>query len=64
MYYLKSRYYDPETGRFLNADSTEILEIQEDLYDKNLYTYCDADPINRRDTEGSCWQLVALAEQH
>ena len=57
MYYLKSRYYDPETGRFLNADSTEILEIQEDLYDKNLYTYCDADPINRRDAEGSCWQI-------
>ena len=26
LYYLKSRFYDPETGRFLNADTINYLE--------------------------------------
>ena len=25
LYYLQSRYYNPETGRFLNADDTAFL---------------------------------------
>ncbi len=25
LYYLQSRYYDPETGRFINADDTQYL---------------------------------------
>lgn len=34
MYYLNSRYYDPEVGRFISPDTTDILEVQDDLYDK------------------------------
>ncbi|WP_243156508.1 RHS repeat-associated core domain-containing protein [Clostridium sp. C8-1-8] len=26
LYYLQSRYYNPECGRFINADTTEILK--------------------------------------
>ena len=26
LYYLQSRYYDPQTGRFINADSVYYLE--------------------------------------
>ena len=57
-YYLTSRYYDPEVGRFLNADDPEILEVQEDLYDKNLYAYCDNNPITRIDEDGDIWELA------
>ena len=52
MYYLKNRYYDPEIRRFISTDSIAVLEVQNDLYDKNLYAYCDNNPIMRKDTGG------------
>lgn len=58
-YYLGSRYYDPEVGRFINADTTEILNADEDLYDKNLYSYCDNNPVMRKDTGGSFWTIAS-----
>ena len=57
-YYVSSRYYDPEVGRFLNADDTDILEVQSDLYDKNLYAYCDNNPVMRKDTTGEVWDTA------
>ena len=39
MYYLKSRYYQPEICRFISADTIEVLDCQGDLNDKNLYAY-------------------------
>ena len=54
MYYLKSRYYDPETGRFLNADSTEILYVEQgDINQFNIYVYCLNNPINKMDEQGA-----------
>ena len=44
LYYLNARYYDPETGRFLNAD--------DNLSDLNLYRYCGNNPINCFDPSG------------
>ena len=52
LYYISSRYYDPETRRFLNADDPDVLEIQSDLQDKNLYVYCDNNPVVRVDEDG------------
>lgn len=41
LYYLNSRYYDPVTGRFINADDTDILSVeQENLNQNNLFAYC------------------------
>ena len=57
-YYVSSRYYDPEVGRFISADTTEVLEVQSDLYDKNLYAYCDNNPIVRKDSTGAVWETV------
>ena len=37
LYYLQSRYYDPVTGRFLNADDTDIIGF---LNEYNLFSYC------------------------
>ena len=62
MYYLNSRYYDPEVGRFINADTTDVLGIQADLYNKNLFAYCDNNPVMRKDSVGEFWvQAVIIA---
>ena len=37
LYYLNSRYYDPQTGRFINADDTDtLLYSLSELTDKNF----------------------------
>ena len=51
-YYVSSRYYDPEVCRFINADTVDILGVQDNLNDKNLYAYCDNNPVMRKDTGG------------
>lgn len=50
LYYLQSRYYDPITGRFLNADDTQFIKSQ--VLSSNLYTYCLNDPMNYVNYEG------------
>ena len=49
-YYLQSRYYDPEVGRFLNADG--ILGANQDILSYNLYAYCSNNPVNLSDPTG------------
>lgn len=45
-------------GRFINADTTDILEVHSDLYDKNLYVYCDNNPVSRIDENGYFWHIA------
>lgn len=58
MYYLNSRYYMADWGRFISADTTDILSVQSDLYDKNLFAYCDNNPVVRVDVSGYAWETV------
>lgn len=44
-YYLQSRYYDPEVGRFLNADDTNYLGASGTTLGYNLYSYCESNPV-------------------
>ena len=60
MYYLKSRYYQPEICRFISADTIEVLDCQGDLNDKNLYAYCDNNPVMRVDTGGQIWIALGI----
>ena len=60
MYYLKSRYYQPEICRFISADDEDVLSVKTDFDDCNLYAYCDNNPISRLDKTGDVWQ-AALA---
>ena len=46
-YYLNSRYYDPETGRFLNADDPAY--IGDSGIEGNLYAYCGNNAVNDSD---------------
>ena len=50
LYYLGSRYYDPETGRFLNADG--LLGANGDILSYNQFAYCSNNPIIYYDHEG------------
>ena len=52
-YYVSSRYYDPEVGRFISADTTNVLTFDgTSILQKNLYAYCENDPVNCCDVEG------------
>ena len=60
LYYLNSRYYDPETGRFLNADWQ--MDENAGLLKGNLYAYCANNPVKYQDEEGE-GLLLTLAEK-
>lgn len=51
-YYLQSRYYDSEVGRFINADDILYLGINGTLIGYNQYTYCINNPVNYCDYSG------------
>ena len=50
-YYLNSRYYDPGTGRFVNADG--IYDTDTGMLSHNMFAYCNNNPINMIDSEGT-----------
>ena len=52
LYYLISRYYDPETGRFISPDHISALN-PEVLNGLNLYAYCCNNPIKYVDVYGN-----------
>jgi len=54
LYYLQSRYYNPTYGRFLNTDTTEILEATQGTpLGANLFAYCNNNPVNMVDPMGN-----------
>ncbi len=55
-YYLQSRYYNPELGRFLNADS--IVDTEQGLNYTNMFAYCGNNPVIRKDTSGRFFETV------
>ena len=57
LYYLQSRYYDPEVGRFINADDIDYIE-PETLMGCNLYAYCGNNPVMYVDPSGCFWDYV------
>ena len=61
MYYLQSRYYDPEICRFINADDISCLSANGDFASYNLYAYCGNNPVSRKDDGGKFWHIVAGA---
>ena len=60
LYYLGSRYYNPQWGRFVNADSESLITASPKsvTWDKNLFAYCDSNPVVRIDSEGHAWNII------
>ena len=50
LYYLQSRYYNPEWGRFINADG--ITGVKGELLSHNMFAYCANNPVNMKDPSG------------
>ena len=58
LYYLKTRYYDPAIGRFINMDSVQYAD-PENINGLNLYAYCGNNPVMNMDPDGHSF-IVAL----
>lgn len=51
-YLTGTRYYDPEIGRFINAD--EYIKTPTDsLLSTNMFAYCENNPVNKIDPTGN-----------
>ena len=51
LYYVSSRYYDPEIGRFINADS--LVSTGQGICGNNMFAYCLNNPVNYIDRDGT-----------
>ena len=60
LYYVSSRYYDPEIGRFINADDVDLLGANGDFASLNLFAYCGNNPVSREDPSGGLWVTAGL----
>ena len=57
-YYLQSRYYDPEIGRFIDADSYASTDAT-GLLSTNMFAYCENNPVMRVDPTGELfWDIL------
>lgn len=52
MYYLQSRYYDPNIGRFISADDVHYIGADGTVSSYNLFTYCKNSPFLYTDESG------------
>ena len=50
-YYLNSRYYDPQIGRFINADG--YVSTGQEFLDYNMFLYCGNNPVMLVDPSGT-----------
>ena len=58
LYYLQTRYYDPEVGRFINADAFTSTDISGAL-SANMFAYCENRPTIGSDPTGE-WVHIAI----
>ena len=56
LYYVNSRYYDPQVKRFVNSDS--VISDTQGLLGMNLFSYCGNNPANRSDELGQSWTRI------
>lgn len=57
LYYVSSRYYDPEIGRWINADG---LVDNRGLNTQNMFQYCGNNPVMNADPSGQLFGLIVV----
>lgn len=65
LYYLGTRYYNPEWKRFISPDSLDSLDDSQDSISQyNLFVYCQNNPVNNYDSNGQKplprWAKIAI----
>ena len=55
-YLTGTRYYDPEIGRFINADG--YVSTGQGILGNNMFAYCGNNPVNRADPTGMFWKEI------
>jgi len=58
LYYLQSRYYNPEIGRFISADV--YASTGQGILGNNMFAYCNNNPVNYSDPSGH-FSILAFA---
>ncbi|MBU3978759.1 RHS repeat-associated core domain-containing protein [Patescibacteria group bacterium] len=58
LYYLRARYYDPATGRFISRDPVKGTLTNPQT--QNPYAYAGNDPINNSDPSGEFYPELAV----
>ncbi len=58
-YYLQSRYYDPVTHRFINADS--YSSTGQGIIGYNMFAYCNNSPVIQADHIGEFGSLTPVS---
>ena len=62
LYYLQTRYYDPTTGRFIDADDTAYVDTNTGTpLSTNMFAYCENNFINNVDKTGHFFLVDDLA---
>ncbi|MGJ0909523.1 polymorphic toxin type 50 domain-containing protein [Clostridium botulinum] len=56
LYYLESRYYNPELGRFISADA--VVGKAGEILSHNLFSYCGNNPVNAIDEDGNMFEWI------
>jgi len=59
LYYLQSRYYDPELGRFINADA--YASTGQGVLGNNMFAYCLNNPLFFVDHDGLIAEWIPVA---
>ena len=57
-YYLQTRYYNPEWGRFLNADA--YVSTGTGLLGYNMFAYCNNNPVMNVDPNGEFFISITV----
>jgi RHS repeat-associated protein len=57
LYYLRARWYDPQTGQFTSLDPLVAVTNEP-------YGYAGGDPVNNIDPLGLCWPSFACVVEH
>ena len=58
LYYLQSRYYDPQVKRFINADDAQVSLVSDSFLSKNAFAYCNNCPTIAADQNGQWLNVV------